>query len=259
MREERMINVSGQVLYAVRVAGRKPEAVPVVLLHEGLGCVAMWHDFPEALSEATGRTVWVWDRWGYGKSSPLVRWGADSSYLAVESEVMLPAVLDALGVSRAHFFGHSDGGTIALLFGAQFPGRAASVVAEACHVFVDDLTITGITSADTAFAAGVFRERLARYHGANTAKAFRRWADTWLSSAHRTWNITGAIAAVTAPTLVIQGDDDPYGTWGQVEAICRAIPGALSMKVAACRHVPHHEKRPEVLHATASFLGGTGA
>lgn len=254
MREERRLSVLDRELYAICVQGREPSAVPIVLLHEGLGCVGMWHDFPEALSRVTGRTVWAWDRWGYGKSSPLTRWEADSNYPAYEAKTMLPAVLDAVSVERAHFFGHSDGGTIALLFGALFPERAAGIMAEACHVYVDEFTVKGITDADRHFAEGLFREKLAKYHGANTEKAFRRWADTWLSSGHRSWDITGVIDSVTAPTLVIQGEYDQYGTWGQVEAICRAVAGAIPLKVPACRHVAHHEKRGAVLAASARFL-----
>jgi len=259
MREERNLSVLGQTLYTVRVEGDDPEAIPIVLLHEGLGCVGMWHDFPEVLSRATGRTVWAWDRWGYGKSSPLTLWEANSQYPAFEAKTMLPAVLDALGLESAYFFGHSDGGTISLLFGAMFPERTAGIVVEACHVYVDDLTVQGIADADGFFAEGTFREKLARHHGANTEKAFRRWADTWLSPGHRSWDITGIISAVKAPTLVIQGDHDQYGTWGQVEAICRSVAGATSFKVNGCRHVAHHEKRDEVVAALMSFLDLTPA
>lgn len=254
MREEQVLSVLGQELYTICVEGDDPSATPLVLLHEGLGCVGMWHDFPEALSQATGRTVWAWDRWGYGKSSPLSRWEANSHYPHYEAETMLPAVLDTLGLAQAHFFGHSDGGTIALLFGALFPERTTGILVESCHVYVDDLTIQGIADADASFERGLFQEKLARYHGPNTEKAFRRWADTWLSSGHRNWDITDTIQAVTAPTLVIQGDADQYGTWGQVEAICQSIPGAVSLKVDACHHVPHHEKRNEVVAAAVDFL-----
>ncbi len=256
MRHETTLSVMGRQIYAISVSGQDPSATPLVLLHEGLGCVGMWHDFPEALSLATGRTVWAWDRWGYGKSSPLTRSVADSHYPTYEAEVMLPAVLDALGLSRVHLFGHSDGGTIALLFGALFPERAATILTEACHVYVDNLTRTGITEADTAFDEGLFREKLSRHHGENTEPAFRRWADTWLSSGHRTWDITHTISSVVAPTLVVQGDGDQYGSWGQVEAICQSVPGASAFKVRACRHVPHHERREELLTETVRFLGG---
>ncbi|WP_300670851.1 alpha/beta hydrolase [Desulfoluna sp.] len=258
MRDEQTVSVLGQELYAVCVNGEEGAGDPIVLLHEGLGCVGMWHDFPEALSLATGRTVWAWDRWGYGKSSPLTQWEANSHYPLYEAESMLPAMLDALGVEQAHFFGHSDGGTIALLFGALFPERTAGIVVEACHVYVDALTLSGIAEADASFARGLFREKLSRHHGANTEKAFRRWADTWLSSGHRSWNITGTLASVMAPTLVIQGDNDPYGTWGQVASICRSVPGAISLKVEDCSHVPHHEKRGRVVDAVVRFLSGTG-
>ncbi|VVS92950.1 alpha/beta fold hydrolase [Desulfoluna spongiiphila] len=254
MREERTLSVLGQSLYTVCVEGNDAGATPIVLLHEGLGCVGMWHDFPEALSRATGRTVWAWDRWGYGKSSPLTEWEANSQYPAFEAETMLPSVLDALGIGEAHFFGHSDGGTIALLFGALFPERTAGIVVEACHVYVDELTVKGIADADGYFTEGTFREKLNRHHGSNTEKAFRRWADTWLSPSHRSWDITETIAAVTAPTLVIQGENDQYGTWGQVEAICRSVAGATSFKVNACRHVAHHEKRDEVVAALVDFF-----
>ncbi|BCS98120.1 alpha/beta hydrolase [Desulfoluna limicola] len=254
MREEQVLSVLGQEIYAIRVEGTNASDAPLVLLHEGLGCVGMWHDFPEALSQATGRTVWAWDRWGYGKSSPLTRWDANSEYPLYEAETMLPAVLDTLGLEQAYFFGHSDGGTIALLFGALFPERTTGILAESCHVYVDDLTIKGIADAEVSFERGLFQEKLARYHGPNTEKAFRRWADTWLSSDHRSWDITETIKAVTAPTLVIQGDADQYGSWGQVEAICQSISGSVALKVEACRHVPHHEKREEVVAATVVFL-----
>lgn len=253
MVETRFVEACGKRLKVLLYPGETLEE-PLVLLHEGLGAVSMWRDFPQQLVKATGRSVWAWDRWGYGESSPLLSKEADQGYLDYEAKEMLPATLDALGIERAHFFGHSDGGTIALLFASVYGHRVASIVAQACHLYVDELTIHGIQMARNAYDKGTLKGKLLKHHGENTDLCFNRWANTWLSAEHLSWNISKEVEAVTAPVLAIQGDFDQYGTWGQVEAILSHVKGAVSYKVEGCRHMPHLEKEAEVVSVISKFL-----
>jgi pimeloyl-ACP methyl ester carboxylesterase len=253
--ERAMIKAAGRKLAVARLRPERPVGgPPLVFLHEGLGCIAMWKDFPAALCERVGREGVVHDRWGYGRSEPHDR-PRTPRYLHEEAELFLPAVLDALGIPKAALFGHSDGGTIALLFAAACPERTAAVVTEAAHVFVEEVTLAGIRAAVAAYAATDLPRRLARYHGDKTDTVFRAWHETWLSPGFRDWNIEAELRGVRAPTLVLQGEDDEYGTPAQVAAIAAGIKGPVEMALLPnCAHVPHHQARAAVLELAAGFL-----
>ncbi len=248
---------------AVTVAGRRlatrwitppgevDRSAPVVLLHEGLGCIDMWRDFPSRLAAALVRRVFLYDRAGHGRSDPAPPRGAD--YLHRHARDELPAVLAAAEIDRPVLLGHSDGGTIALLYAAQAP--VAALIAEAAHVFVEDAALAGIRATAERFRGGDLRERLGRYHGSLTDSLFAAWADTWLAPWFAGWDIRAELSGVHAPTLLIQGGDDPYATPGHLRAVADALPdGAETLLVPDVHHAPHAEVPDVVVAAANAFL-----
>lgn len=236
--------------------GPGPEEAPtLVFLHEGLGCVALWKDVPARLSQELGMGALVYSRPGYGRSSGItLPRGPD--YLRPEATDVLPRVLDATGVRRAILIGHSDGGSIALLAaGLLNDPRIAAIVTEAAHVFVEEVTLAGIREARVAWDTTPLRDRLARYHGANTETAFFGWNDTWQTEAYRRWNIEDCLPGVTVPSLIIQGEGDQYGTEAQVDAIVTQVRGPTrKLMIPDCGHVPHFEQKEQVLEEVARFV-----
>ena len=235
-----------------RIAGRGE----IVLLHEGLGSLAQWRDFPVALSAATGRAVFAYTRQGYGRSTPLNGPRAPD-YLHVEALEVLPAVLAVEAISRPMLFGHSDGATIALLFAAAFPAALAGLALEAPHVFGEDLTIAGIRAADGVFRTTDLPRKLARYHPDPEA-VFGAWRDIWLDPAFRDWNIEVGLGAITCPAVLIQGEDDEYGTRAQIDAIAARLARSETLMLPRCGHAPHRDRMQAVLAATAAFVSRLG-
>ena len=220
----------------------------LVFLHEGLGSIPQWKDFPAALCEATGLPGLVYERWGFGGSEALVL-PRPKDYLVREAEASLPEVLAACGVTHPVLIGHSDGGSIALLYAAAYPNRAEACVTLAAHVFVEEVTRAGIAAVVARWRAGDLHGRLAKYHGANTEAAFRGWAETWLDPEFRDWNMEHRLPAIACPALVIQGADDEHGTPAQVDAIASGISGPVeTCMIPDCGHSPHIE-RPEAVRA----------
>ena len=242
--------------------GPGPEEGPaIVLLHEGLGSVSAWREFPARVSAETGLGVLVTSRLGYGASDPATL-PRPLTYMQDEALSSLPAVLDATGVRDAVLFGHSDGGSIAIVFagsGLPQPSRLRGLVLEAPHVFVEDVSVRSIAEAKDAYATTDLRARLARHHGANVDVAFRGWNDAWLDPAFRAWNIEKYLPKVRVPSLVVQGEDDAYGTLAQVAAIERGSGAAVTRLVLPrCGHAPHRDRPDEVLAAMVAFLRGLG-
>lgn len=254
-RNRTMIKAAGRTLALQHLQPDGAAAGPtLVFLHEGLGSIALWRDFPTRLCERLGLPGLVYDRWGHGQSEPLDR-PRSLRYLHEEAESSLPEVLAAAGVDRPVLIGHSDGGTIALLYAARFPERPPAVVTEAAHVFVEDITVAGIQAAGRAYAETDLATRLARYHGDRTESLFRAWHDRWLSPDFRAWNIEAEIATVACPVLVLQGEADQYGTRAQVDAIAQAVSGpAETALLPGIGHTPHQEAGDQVLALIASFL-----
>jgi pimeloyl-ACP methyl ester carboxylesterase len=235
--------------------GPRPERAPtLVLLHEGLGCVAMWKDFPEKLAQRTGCGVLAYSRPGYGKSDP-VPLPRPLSYMHDEARDVLPAVLDAAGVRDAILVGHSDGASIATLYaGGRQDFRIRGLVLLAPHFFVEDISITSIAAAKEAYETGDLRSRLARYHGDNVDVAFRGWNDAWLDPKFREWRIDEALAYVRVPILVIQGADDQYGTVAQLEAAEReTYCPTETLLLPRCGHSPQNDQPEATLAAIAEF------
>ncbi len=225
----------------------------LVFLHEGLGCIGMWKEFPERLCAATGCTGLVYERQGYGLSSsqPAPR---NIHYLHQFALVELPAVMERLAPGREHILvGHSDGGSIALIYAAARPQGLRAVISAAAHVFVEDITIEGIRTVLAAHSAGKMRA-LARYHGDKAQQVFSSWADTWLAPWFRRWNIEYLLPAIACPLLAMQGGDDHYGSGAQMDAIERSTPGARQLLLPGCGHSPHIEQPEATLQAMAAFI-----
>jgi pimeloyl-ACP methyl ester carboxylesterase len=242
------VRVGGVALELREWPGRD---VPILLLHEGLGSVGMWRDFPERLASATGRRVIAWSRQGYGFSERLggpLRPG----YMHDEAD-RVPRLLDALGVDRAVLFGHSDGASIALIAAARYPQRVSALILEAPHVLVEQLTLDSIARVREVFLAGDMVERLGRYHR-QPVEMFWAWNNIWLDPRFAGWNIEHLLPAITAPALLIQGLDDEYGTLDQLDRIAAGAAAVRRVELAACGHSPHRDQGDAVLRATVDFL-----
>jgi pimeloyl-ACP methyl ester carboxylesterase len=228
---------------------RKPV---LVFLHEGLGCTAMWKDFPARLCARLGCTGLVYDRRGYGQSDALSA-GRSIHYLHRYALDELPQVLALLAERPYVAVGHSDGGSIALIHAAEQAPSLLGVVTEAAHVFVEDVTLAGIREARLAYGEGKLRG-LERYHGAKTAQIFGAWADTWLAPAFSRWNIEYLLPSIACRVLALQGSGDQYGTPAQLDAIAAQAPRARMALLADCGHTPHQEQPEAALEAMALFI-----
>ena len=233
--------------------GAERDGLPtIVMLHEGLGSLALWKDFPERLAAATARRVLVYSRYGYGKSDPLGGpRGVD--FMHIEALETLPQLRDALGARHPVLFGHSDGASIALIHAARAGRPVAAVVALAPHVFVERYGLDSIAGARRAYLEGDLRLRLARYHD-DVDSAFWGWNDIWLHPDFPAWNIEALLPEVACPVLAIQGLDDEYGTIEQIERIERSVADLRRVELAQCGHSPHRDQAEAVLAATARFL-----
>src|SRR3954453_20713959 len=200
-----------------KMLGPRPERAPtIVMLHEGLGCVGLWGDFPEKLQQATGCGVFVYSRSGYGRSSP-VPLPRPLTYMQDEASQTLPALLDAIGFRRGLLLGHSDGASIAAIYaGTQQDHRVGGLVLMAPHFFTEDDGIGSIAEAKKAYETGDLRPRLARWHE-NVDNAFYGWNGAWLHPDFRKWDITEQLAYIRVPILIVQGENDQYGTVKQIE------------------------------------------
>jgi pimeloyl-ACP methyl ester carboxylesterase len=237
-----------------RWLGRRPSDAPtIVFLHEGLGSIAQWRNFPTALCERTGYGGLVYNRQGYGASDP--SGPLSSRFMHREALDVLPQLLDAFEIAQPILFGHSDGGSIALIYAGAAATPPAAVIAEAAHVFVEGVTVARIAELRAAYHSTDLRARLERHHRANVDRLFDAWTTTWLSAEFREWTIEDCLPRITCPTLVIQGAEDEYGTLEQVDAIARGVAGPVVTFVAGeCGHAPHVDQREQVLDRTVSWL-----
>ena len=222
------------------------DAALLVFLHEGLGSISMWRDFPQTLCRALGCRGLVYSRPGYGQSTPRATdevWGPD--FMHRQAHEVLPALLLALGVDTAAnppcLLGHSDGGSIALLYAARFPDRVAGAVVLAPHIMVEDISVSSIAKAGTAYLDSDLRQRLGRHH-ANPDSAFWGWNNSWLNPAFRLWSIEKDIATIACPLLAVQGLDDEYGTLAQIRGIAKVVPQTELLEMAECGHSPHRDQ-----------------
>jgi pimeloyl-ACP methyl ester carboxylesterase len=252
------MSATSEIPRDVRVQGRRIETVEVagdagrralVLLHEGLGSVGLWRDFQRALAEATGRRVIAFSRYGHGRSErpPAPRTPA---FFHEEARDVLPALLEQVDAPEPILVGHSDGASIALIHAGERPVTGLALLAP--HVVVEEITVDAIRETRRQFEAGGLRERMARHHDDPEA-AFFGWCDVWLDPAFRSWSLETAARRVAAPTLLIQGADDPYGTLDQLDRIESRVRGPVDRLVVPGGHSPHLEAREPVLAALAEF------
>jgi pimeloyl-ACP methyl ester carboxylesterase len=240
------------------IAQEKTDAPLIVFLHEGLGSLAMWKDFPQRLCDANHCRGLVYSRPGYGRSTPRAAedaWGLD--FMHRQAHEVLPALLTALGIDTAvdhpWLLGHSDGGSITLLYAAHYPDRLSGAIVMAPHILVEDLSIASIAQARTAYLETDLRQRLARYHD-EPDSAFWGWNDIWLHPPFRQWSIEAEIAAIRCPLLAIQGLNDEYGTLEQVRGIARRVRQTELLELTACGHSPHRDQTAQVIFSVSAFI-----
>jgi len=229
------------------------DAPLVVFLHEGLGSVAMWRDYPQQLCDALGVRGLVYSRPGYGQSTPRdadEHWAPN--FMHRQAHEVLPALLQALDVREAPWlFGHSDGGSIALLFASRLP--TAGVMVMAPHIMVEDVSVKSIALAKEAYENTELRQRLARYHS-DVDSAFWGWNRIWLAPEFRSWSIDNELATITCPVLAIQGLNDEYGTLAQIRHIQHHVPHTQLLEIESCGHSPHRDQPQALTDACVQFF-----
>jgi pimeloyl-ACP methyl ester carboxylesterase len=246
--------VDGKRLETLWINPERADRPTIVMLHEGLGSVALWKHFPQRLAARTGSRVLVYSRYGHGSSDKLME-KRPVEFMHHEGEVVLPELLDKLGIARPILLGHSDGGSIALIFAAKNPERPQALILEAPHVFVEDLSVSSITQAKENYQTTDFPQKLGRYH-AHVDATFWGWNDVWLDPEFRSWNIEAYLPAIRCPILCIQGEEDEYGTIAQVKAIQARVPGTEILMLPNCKHSPHRDQPEATLEKMAEFVAG---
>jgi pimeloyl-ACP methyl ester carboxylesterase len=249
--------VAGHRIEYERIEAAAPSRPTLVLLHEGLGSVAMWRDFPGRLAHATGCNAVVYSRYGYGGSDPL-RGDRAVRYMHDEALVALPELLDRLAIPRPILVGHSDGGSIALIHAGAGIRPVAGVVTLAAHVLVEDVSVTSIAAAKVAWETTDLRAKLARYH-ADVESAFWGWNRIWLHPDFRAWNIEEYLPGIACPVLAIQGEDDEYGTMEQMRRIGAQVKDVELVALEDCRHSAHKDQPAAVLDAITRFVDRVAA
>jgi pimeloyl-ACP methyl ester carboxylesterase len=251
------IDLPDRRLRGRRLAPRKTdglERTTLVFLHEGLGCIEMWRDFPQKLCDATMCDGLIYDRTAYGQSSP---WPSDPGvrYMEIEADEVLPKLLAAAGIDDCVLIGHSDGGTIALNYAAADPEPLRAVATLAAHAINEPICVERIVEAKAAFETGDLRQRLIRYHGDNVDRAFHLWADAWAGPGFEPMDANGRLPHVQVPVQAIQGEDDEYGTELQLGIIAGKVGGYCETRlVPDCGHSPHLQQPNYVLSEVTRFV-----
>jgi len=245
---------AAQQIFYTKISG-ETSAPLLVFLHEGLGCTAMWKNFPDRLCQATGCPGLIYDRHGYGQSAPRSE-PFNSDYMHYAATAELPELLRIVAPDVPYILiGHSDGGTISLIHAARKPSNCLAVITEAAHVFVEEITLAGVRKAIEAWHSGKLRTLLKKFHGDNAEAVFRAWSGIWLEQDFRNWNIVELLPDISIPALIIQGEDDQYGSLRQVDTILAGIgEKAQSAIITACGHAPHHQKIADTLKLMADFI-----
>ena len=252
------ISIDGKRLETVWHGPSPRDAPTLVFLHEGLGCVTMWGDFPAKMAAATGCGAFVYSRLGYGNSDSCVL-PRPIEFMHHEGLEVLPRALDAAGICECILIGHSDGGSIAIIYaGGTKAIPLRGLITEAAHVFCENITVHAIRDAREKYTKGGLRRNLEKYHGLNTDGAFWGWNDVWLHPDFGDWNIEEYVPGISVPMLVIQGDNDTYGTAAQVRSISRhATTSTEVVTLSDCGHSPHREHQTLVLQAMVDFISRT--
>ena len=247
------IEVNGHTYHIQRII--KDSSLPtIIFLHDSLGSVKLWRDYPEKLGEITNCNILVYDREGHGESSPFTISERPTNYLELGADT-LHQIVTKLNLNQIVLFGHSDGGTISLWYAAKYPEHVIATIVEGVHVFVEEETLNGIREAKHALATTNLAERVAKYHGDKTNQLFEMWMETWLREDYRDWNIEKDIQAITTPILVFQGENDEFGTMEQVSKIEQNIKGDFtSYLIENCGHNPHKEQQEFTLEKSNEFI-----
>ena len=239
---------------AVKRIGNYQHSPTIIFLHDSLGCIELWRDFPEKLSALTQCNILVYDRQGYGKSCSFSYAKRDNYYMEWEADI-LNELLGFWNIQNVILFGHSDGGSIALIAAGKYPEKIRGVITEGAHVFVEDITLSGIEDTVKLYETTNLKSKLEKYHGAKTDAMFWAWAATWQTEEFRTWNIEKFLPLIQCPTLAIQGENDEYGTLLQVEKIISQISGKSSkLIVPEVGHSPHKEAEKITLENASAFI-----
>lgn len=226
----------------------------LVFLHDSLGCIKLWRDFPAKLGEATKCNVLIYDRQGYGKSASFTSSERRKDYMEIEAEV-LNALLVHCEISNAILFGHSDGGTIALLTASKYPDGISGIITEGAHIFVEGITLAGIRQAVNNYETTDLKDKLSKYHGDKTDAVFWAWAKTWLAKEYKDWNIEHFLPNIQCPSLIIQGANDEYGSLRQVGNILKQVDGdSTKLIISNIGHSPHKEASELTLDKSAEFI-----
>jgi len=237
------------------LARERVDAPLIVFLHEGLGSLAMWRDFPVRLCDAVGTRGLVYSRPGYGRSTPrgaAERWNLD--FMHRQAHELLPALLAALHIAESPWlFGHSDGGSIALLYAARFPAAVAGLVVLAPHLFVEPISVASIQQAREAYRQTDLRQRLGRYHD-DPDSAFWGWNEIWLDPGFTRWNIESELSSIACPLMAVQGIDDEYGTLDQIRGIARQLPQTRLLELPDCGHSPHRDQPVRLIDEVSRFI-----
>lgn len=253
MIESKFIEVKGKSLY-IEYNNSFENKPTLVFLHDSLGCVQLWRDFPAKIAKETGCNVLVYDRLGYGKSHPMLTHERENNYMEQEADV-LNDLLNELNINNAVLFGHSDGGTIALITASKYSEKINAVICEAGHIFVEDVTVKGVKDALEAFKTTNLGERLQRYHGNKVNRLFMAWTEIWLSDRFRSWNIEYLLPHIHCPLLFIQGNADEYGTLDQVEKTISQTSGTAEKYIIPdIGHTPHKEAPELVITRSVEFI-----
>jgi pimeloyl-ACP methyl ester carboxylesterase len=248
-----LMNINGKNLY-VAFQNTYKNAPTIVFLHDSLGCVTLWRDLPQKLADATQCNVLAYDRLGYGQSEPMNSYKRPVNYLELEADV-LNDLLNTFDIDQTILFGHSDGGSIALIAASKYAVRITAVICEAAHIFVEDVTLRGISKAIEAYKNTDLAERLQKYHGNKVDTIFKAWTETWTGSDYRDWNIEHFLPGIKCPLLFIQGEADEYGTLNQVEKTISGISGkAEKYIIPDVGHTPHKEAAGLTFHSVKGFI-----
>lgn len=251
---DRFLDVPGGRIFSRTWVHEKSTRSPLILLHDSLGSIDLWGSFPSALAEATQRTVIAYDRLGFGRSSPRVE-PPSIRFIFEEAEIYFPALKRELGFREFVLFGHSVGGTMAVIIAGHFPNECQAVITEAAQAFVENRTIEGIQLAKEKFKNPQAIEKLKKLHGEKTQWVLDAWIETWLSPAFATWSLAADLPNVKCPLLAIHGEEDEYGSEKFPEMLTRLTGGKSQMElIKDCGHIPHRERREVVLALVSTFL-----
>lgn len=239
---------------AIKKIGNYSNKPTIIFLHDSLGCIELWRDFPQQLSDATQCNVLIYDRQGYGKSCAFINSKRDNNYLEIEADI-LNELLHFWNIEKAILFGHSDGGSIALLTAAKYPKKILGIITEGAHVFVEDITLKGINEAKELYETTDLKSKLEKYHDENTEAMFWAWAETWTTDEFKSWNMEKFLPMIQCKALIIQGEDDEYGSLKQVESIVNNTNGNSKKTIIPnVKHTPHKETPEFVLEKSVEFI-----